>query len=112
MVLALDILELSAMWCLGEAVHFGPCFKDFITRKTESKSLQGRRVFIFFKIFIYLFMKDTHRKRQRHRQREKEAPCGEPDVGLNPRTLGSQSDPKADTQPLSHPDALGRRLLM
>ena len=26
------------------------------------------------------------------------------DVGLNPRTLGSRPEPKADTQPLSHPD--------
>ena len=24
-------------------------------------------------------------------------------MGLNPRTLGSQPEPKADTQPLSHP---------
>ena len=29
---------------------------------------------------------------------------GEPDAGLNPRTLGSQPEPKADTEPLSHPD--------
>ena len=25
--------------------------------------------------------------------------------GLNPRILGSQPEPEADTQPLSHPDA-------
>ena len=36
---------------------------------------------------------------QRHRQREKQAPYGEPDVGLDPRILGSQPEPKADTQP-------------
>ena len=29
------------------------------------------------------------RKRQRHRQREKQAPCREPDVGLDPGTPGS-----------------------
>ena len=29
----------------------------------------------------------------------------EADMGLDPRTLGSQPEPKADTQPLSHPDA-------
>ena len=29
------------------------------------------------------------RERQRHRQREKQAPCGEPYVGLDPRILGS-----------------------
>ena len=40
---------------------------------------------------MYLFMRDTQRERERqkHRQREKQAPCGEPDVGLDPRTLGS-----------------------
>ena len=34
-------------------------------------------------------MRDTERERQRHRQREKQAPCREPDVGLDPRTQGS-----------------------
>ena len=33
-------------------------------------------------------MRDTERERQRHRQREKQAVCGEPDAGLDPRTLG------------------------
>ena len=28
-----------------------------------------------------------------------------PDVGLDPRTLGSRPEPKADAQPLSHPGA-------
>ena len=45
-------------------------------------------------------MKD--RERQTHRQREKQAPNGEPDVGLNPKTPGSQPEPKADAQPLSY----------
>ena len=44
------------------------------------------------------------RDRQRHRQREeKQAPCREPDVGLDPRTPGSRPGSKADAQPLSHP---------
>ena len=34
-------------------------------------------------------MRDRERKRQRHRQREKKAPCREPNVELDPRTLGS-----------------------
>ena len=36
-------------------------------------------------------MRDTERERQRqrHRQREKQAPCREPDVGLNPGSPGS-----------------------
>ena len=38
-------------------------------------------------------MRDTQRERererQRHRQREKQAPCREPDMGLDPRSPGS-----------------------
>ena len=45
-----------------------------------------------------------HIERQRLRKREKQVSCGEPDVGLDPRTSGSQPEPKADTQPLSHPN--------
>ena len=50
-------------------------------------------------------MRDTHRERerQRHRQREKQAPCRERGMGLDPGTLGSGPEPKADAQPLSHP---------
>ena len=34
-------------------------------------------------------MTDREKERgQRHKQREKQAPCREPDVGLDPRTLG------------------------
>ena len=43
------------------------------------------------------------RERQRPRQKEKQAPCREPNVGLDPGTLGSCPEPKADAQPLSHP---------
>ena len=53
-------------------------------------------------------MRDTHRERERervrnHRQREKQAPCRNPDVGLDPRTPGSRPGPKAGAKPLSHP---------
>ena len=48
-------------------------------------------------------MRNTKRERQRHRQREKQAPCRESNVQLNPGTLGSCHEPKADTQLLSHP---------
>ena len=50
-----------------------------------------------------LFIHETYTERQRHRQREKQAPCGEPDAGLDPGTHGSRLEPKADAQPLSHP---------
>ena len=57
----------------------------------------------FFKIF-YLFIHERHteRERKRHRQREKQAPCREPDVGLDPRSPGSRPGPKAVLKPLSH----------
>ena len=44
-------------------------------------------------------MTDTHgeggRERQRHRQREKQAPCREPDVGLDHRSPGPHPRLKA-----------------
>ena len=42
--------------------------------------------------------------RDTQRQREKQAPQMEPDMKLDPGTLGSGPEPKADAQPLSHPD--------
>ena len=50
-------------------------------------------------------MRDTEKERQRHRQREKRVSCEEPDVGLDPGTLGSHPEPKADAQLLGHPGA-------
>ena len=44
-------------------------------------------------------MRDTHREREAETQAEK------PDVGLDPRTLGSHPELKVDAQPLSHPGA-------
>ena len=43
------------------------------------------------------------RETDRHRQREKQVSYREPDAGLDSRILGSQCEPKADAQPLSHP---------
>ena len=42
-------------------------------------------------------------EKQRCRQREIQALCRQPDVGLDPRTVGSCPEPKAGAQPLSHP---------
>ena len=44
-------------------------------------------------------------ERQKHRHRKKQPPCGEPDVGLDPRTPESRPELKADAQTLSHPGA-------
>ena len=38
-------------------------------------------------------MRDTHREAERHRKREKQAPCGELNGELDPRTPGSQPEP-------------------
>ena len=54
------------------------------------------------KDFIYLFMSDTEQEAETQ-QREKQAPCGEPDAGLDPRTPGSDPESEVGTQPLSHP---------
>ena len=48
-------------------------------------------------------LRERERERQRHRQREKQAPCREPDVGLDPRTPGSHPGLKAGTKLLGHP---------
>ena len=47
-------------------------------------------------------MKDTEGERERQREREKQAPCREPDVGLDPGTPGSGPRLKAGAKPLSH----------
>ena len=61
----------------------------------------------FFKRF-YLFIHERQRERKTERereaeQREKQAPCREPNVGLDPRTPGSRPGPKAGTKLLNHP---------
>ena len=47
---------------------------------------------VFFFLILFIYSQETQiererereRERQRHRQREKQAPCREPDVGLDP----------------------------
>ena len=51
--------------------------------------LQLSAISEFFKKDFFLFVHERQRERQRYRQREKQAPFGEPDVGHDPRTLGS-----------------------
>ena len=58
--------------------------------------------FCFLKI-LFIYSLKTHGERQRHRQREKQAPCRDPDVGLDPGSLGSRPGPKAGAKPLRHP---------
>ena len=46
-------------------------------------------------------MRDTEREAETQ-QREKQAPCGEPDAGLDPGTPGSHPELEADAPPWSH----------
>ena len=70
---------------------------------TVTRVLRVSRVFFIFLDVIYSW--ETQREKQRHRQREKQDPHRERNAGLDPRTLESQPEPKADAQPLSHPGA-------
>ena len=58
------------------------------------------QVSLFFWYFIYLLMRDTDTEAET-RQKEKQAPCREPNLGLDPGTPG-WPEPKADAQALSH----------
>ena len=82
---------------------------DIFNQVSEVTALRILSYYYFFKRF-YFFIHERHRKMQRHRQRKKQDPCGEPGVGLDHSTPGSQPVPKAD-QPLSHPGALKLQLL-
>ena len=60
-------------------------------------NIWGIHFFFFFKI---LFIYSWETQNEREKQREKQAPCKEPDVGLDPETPGSRPGPKADDQSL------------
>ena len=47
-------------------------------------------------------MRDTQRERQRHRKWEKQAPCREPDAGLDPGPPRDHDRSQRHAQPLSH----------
>ena len=58
---------------------------------------------IFFKDFIYLFMRDTEREAETQAEGEAGSLQGT-SAGLNPRILESRPEQKTDAQPLSYPD--------
>ena len=51
--------------------------------------------FSFFLKILFIHERHTDRKRQRHRQKEKQAPCREPNMGLDSGSPGSDLGPKA-----------------
>ena len=61
------------------------------------------KTLFIFKYFIYLFIEmQRERERQRHRQREKQAPCREPDAGLDPRVSRIRPWAEGGAKPLHH----------
>ena len=54
---------------------------------------------------MILFIHERHRERSRDTGRRRGRLCRDPDAGLEPGTLGSRPEPKADAQSLSHPGA-------
>ena len=60
---------------------------------------------LLFHYLKTLFIYERQTERGKTEQREKQAPCREPDVGLDPQTSGSHPELKADVQPLSHSGA-------
>ena len=85
-----------------------------VAHRIRSKLLRlPFKAFIFYFYFLrfYLFIherqrergRERERERQQHRRREKQAPCQEPDVGLDCGSPGSRPGPKPSTKPLSHP---------
>ena len=48
-------------------------------------------------------MRDTHGEAETQAEREKQAPCREPDMGLDPTTPGPLPGLKAGAKLLSHP---------
>ena len=73
-----------------------------LRNKTNKKRQTKTNSFFFLKIYLFMIDIERERERQRHR-REKQAPCQEPDMGLDPRTPGSRPGPKAGVKPLRHP---------
>ena len=55
---------------------------------------------IFFFKIVFIYSSETQRERGRKigRGRENQAPNGEPDARLHPRTLGSCPEPKTGAQ--------------
>ena len=70
----------------------------------EISTISGNSISFFNILFIYLFMRDTWREAETQAEGETGS-LHDPDAGLDSRTLGSCPEPKADAQPLSHPDA-------
>ena len=104
---AFCVIQIPAVW-MGKCRKVHKSVLSF-SGKISLLLLNKLPMIIFLR--FYLFIHERHRERQRRRQREKLAPFGEPDVGLDPRTPGSQPEPKIDTESLSHPGILPMNII-
>ena len=97
----------QSLWLLVQPLPFMEVKTRLEEVKGHSRNMTTTHptsmLLLLFRFKILFYSWERQRKRQRHRQREKKAPCGDPGAGLNPRTPRSWPEPKADTQPLSHP---------
>ncbi|CAD7686283.1 unnamed protein product [Nyctereutes procyonoides] len=73
------------------------CFR-FLLEKTENVVWNGINLVEKGKGNVHVVVESEQRI-------EKQIPCREPDAALDPRTPGSQPEPKVDAQPLSHTGA-------
>ena len=79
---AVAFYELRSRWI--QIDHINVLEKLFIHLFLPSLSLSAVAINgISFFLKIYFFIHE--RQRERHRQRDKQAPCREPNVGLDPR---------------------------
>ena len=81
----------------------------FYSTSCVFRCLRAGLEFFFLKI-LFIYSQETQREAETL-QSEKQAPTGEPDAGLDPRTPGSCPEPKADAQPPSHPGVLWSGIL-
>ena len=89
---------------MREYALWGPCNSQLLSAPRRLGTSEQSTVKYFLLKILFIYSGETQREREAEtRQREKKAPCGEPDVGLYPRTPGSHPGPKADAKPLSHP---------
>ena len=76
------------------------------SHSTRAGSRANQKQFHFGPALLFLkilFIPERPRDRQRHRQREKQAPCSEPDLGLDPGIPGSCPEPKAGRRSTAEP---------
>ena len=78
--------------------------KNLSFKGRDSAEKRTLFIYLFIKDCIYLFLRihREEREKQRHMQRKKQAPCKEPDMGLDSGSPGSGPGPKAVLNYLSH----------